>query len=345
MRLGTSALAAFVTGLSAGAARADVTVLTPDRDTSMCEWNGSCATGNEAAIAFGIEVNIVSSDLPATAVLHFDVAAALPAGATINAVELQLRWIASDSAAYGFACSLSKVSETWAEDATWSCRAPPTLSWAVPGGTTSALLAQIPLPPSGSPSVWTSTPTMVADVQAALDQPAQNLGWKPTTSDALTFVGSRESPGTAFRPTLTIDWTPPPPPCSSTSYCIGAVNSRGTSAQIGATGSLSVSQNRFALTLTGAVPHSTAFFLFGDAQQLSPWGNGFLCVGGQLYRVLPAQQLSSTGSGIRPIDMTTNPGFRLTPGSTWNFQCKYRDVAGGGALFNASDGVSVTFCP
>jgi hypothetical protein len=40
------------------------------------------------------------------------------------------------------------------------------------------------------------------------------------------------------------------------------------------------------------------------------------------------------------------PGRRqITAGSTWNFQFWFRDPVAGGASFNLSDGLGVTFCP
>ena len=40
-----------------------------------------------------------------------------------------------------------------------------------------------------------------------------------------------------------------------------------------------------------------------------------------------------------------NPSGQVAVGETWNFQFLYRDLAGGGALFNLTDGLGVTFCP
>jgi hypothetical protein len=35
---------------------------------------------------------------------------------------------------------------------------------------------------------------------------------------------------------------------------------------------------------------------------------------------------------------------QITAGSTWNFQFWFRDPVAGGASFNLSDGLEVTFC-
>jgi hypothetical protein len=39
------------------------------------------------------------------------------------------------------------------------------------------------------------------------------------------------------------------------------------------------------------------------------------------------------------------PTGLVAPGSTWYFQAWFRDPAAGGAAFNLSDGLAVTFCP
>ena len=53
------------------------------------------------------------------------------------------------------------------------------------------------------------------------------------------------------------------------------------------------------------------------------------------------------GTASLPFDNTAppNPSGQVAVGETWNFQFLYRDLAGGGALFNLTDGLGVTFCP
>ena len=55
----------------------------------------------------------------------------------------------------------------------------------------------------------------------------------------------------------------------------------------------------------------------------------------------------SLGQASYAVDNTNppQPSGQITAGSTWNFQFWYRDPAAGGADFNLSDGLEVTFCP
>ena len=43
--------------------------------------------------------------------------------------------------------------------------------------------------------------------------------------------------------------------------------------------------------------------------------------------------------------MPPSPATQITAGSTWNFQNWFRDPAAGGAFFNLSDGLEITFTP
>ena len=321
----------------AASAAADTTNLTPGRDQSITADSVPAGDGSGAFLFAGFDP---TSDLPWRALLHFDVPGALPPGAIVNSVELRLTIVGGQSACFCLPHNLSGLAEDWSENATWGQRVPPTLLWATPGGTTNGLVAMAP--GSATAVVFSSTPSFVARVQSWLDQPSTNHGVLMSNGDATISFASSEHPTAALRPQLVVDWTPG---CTATNHCIGAVNSRGSAAHIAAIGSSSVAQNAFGVSVTGGVPSSSAFLIFADGQQQIPWGNGFLCLDGQLYRVLPPTQFNSTGSLIRPLDLTTNPGFRITPSSTWNFQVKYRDVAAGGANFNSSNAVRVTFCP
>ncbi|MDE0893005.1 MAG: hypothetical protein OSB14_12545, partial [Planctomycetota bacterium] len=55
----------------------------------------------------------------------------------------------------------------------------------------------------------------------------------------------------------------------------------------------------------------------------------------------------STGSGSaqRALDMTASPLSNVQAGDTHHFQLWYRDPAAGGANYNLTDALEITFCP
>lgn len=127
------------------------------------------------------------------------------------------------------------------------------------------------------------------------------------------------------------------------SYCISLPNSTGSAALISAEGSESVSFEDLTLSATPVPPSQPGLFFFGPNQVQIPFGNGFRCVGGQLYRfpVITPTGMTMTFS----VDFSVSPGTQLVGGTTWNFQAWFRDPAGGGSAFNLSDGLEVTFTP
>ena len=128
----------------------------------------------------------------------------------------------------------------------------------------------------------------------------------------------------------------------TTRYCVATTNSLGGAALLFAEGSRDVEVNRFELRALG-VPDGFGAGAYGDMQAQLPVGNGFVCVGGALQRLPIA--VASGGELRLAIDFTAPPtaGGMILAGSTWNFQAWYRDVAAGGAGWNLSDAVSVTF--
>ena len=72
-------------------------------------------------------------------------------------------------------------------------------------------------------------------------------------------------------------------------------------------------------------------------------GDGVLCLGSQLFRSAPAV---ATGNLLTtPFDLASPPvpGATILSGSTWSFQLVFRDLLGGGAGFNFSNGLQLTF--
>lgn len=136
------------------------------------------------------------------------------------------------------------------------------------------------------------------------------------------------------------------PPCPTPfNYCVTSPNSVGAGARITWLGTTRVSRNDFALLCTGARPNTTGLFFYGQSTTQVPFGNGVRCVDNPFFR-LAARQANIFGDITYTLNLNALPvGGQISAGQTWKFQCYYRDIAGGGAMFNASDGLSATWCP
>jgi hypothetical protein len=261
---------------------------------------------------------------------RYDVASTLAPGSVVNSVALGFACIVFNSGGNIEAHSLSIP---------WNCQ---TLTWTGPIGGYG-----LPVGPvldahfvfSGQGTVTMTSAALVAMVQSWADQPWTNNGLMltPTTPACGTFEAYLSTP------TLTVDYTPPCP--GPTSYCVAAPNSVGPGARISIAGSTHVSDHAMTVVVTGVRPGAAGLVFFGGGQQQIPVGNGFFCVDAPMFRVLPGTIADPNGTIVKPIDFDHGSGLNLVPGSVWNFQCQYRDIAGGGAGFNFSDGVTVTICP
>ena len=113
-------------------------------------------------------------------------------------------------------------------------------------------------------------------------------------------------------------------------------------------GSTYVSRNDMALITWGAPPLQPGIYFYGNYEVQVPFGDGYRCVGGNVFRLLDPSFADAQGNVYQPLDFNTPPfdsGLgMITPGSTWSFQWWYRDPAAGGAGFNLSSGIRVTFC-
>jgi len=130
------------------------------------------------------------------------------------------------------------------------------------------------------------------------------------------------------------------------SYCSTSPNSVGPGATMAWTGTARVSFNDLGLVALGLPPGQFGIFFYGPNAVDLPFGEGHLCIGGGVYR-LPVVLSDLLGIAIWELDVTAPPheSGRIEAGATWRFQHWYRDPAGGGAGFNLSDGLEVTFCP
>jgi hypothetical protein len=145
--------------------------------------------------------------------------------------------------------------------------------------------------------------------------------------------------------------TPDECECLVSRHCTAAPNTAGAGAvlDVQAGSSVSLAANDLVLTIVGGPPNKFGIFFYGpNAESETPFGEGFRCVGGSLFRIQPPLQIAGDGSVTRVIDYGTPPmnggGGQVSADSTWNFQFWYRDPQGGPSGFNASDALRITFC-
>jgi len=133
--------------------------------------------------------------------------------------------------------------------------------------------------------------------------------------------------------------------CGVHNACVSEPNSSGAAARMSLAGLPSISLDSFTLLCGGCPPFTTGIFYYGTQPNQVPFGNGYRCVGGMLVRT-PITVASATGVAARTLSLSTSPhSLNLTVGSVRHFQFWFRDVAGGGALFDLSDSLSIQFCP
>jgi hypothetical protein len=126
-------------------------------------------------------------------------------------------------------------------------------------------------------------------------------------------------------------------------YCVAFPNSAfNDGARMGWTGSGSIAANDTVITVSQC-PNRYGMFFFGSSPDLIiPFGNGALCVGGSLWRLLPVSKAVGNANSYT-LDFTgSGPDGGIVSGDTRYFQYWFRDP-GQGAGSNTSDGLQVTF--
>jgi hypothetical protein len=226
-------------------ARADSVTLRPSADTTLHEYFPDNNLGAQTHFNAGTTQNGPRTH----GLVQFDIADALPAGATINSVSLTLEVVGQPvdgDAPSNF--GLHRMLVGWGEgsgsgnppflgraalpgEATWTHRfAQSAQTWAAPGGmagldfvtafSSDTFIYGVNL----SPYVFGSTAMLVSDVQGWLDHPESNFGWMILTQSeneifSARRFGSREDPFRA--PLLEIEFTPVPEPHSMMLWMLG----------------------------------------------------------------------------------------------------------------------------
>lgn len=138
-------------------------------------------------------------------------------------------------------------------------------------------------------------------------------------------------------------------PAYPLNYCPSDENSEhgAYGAAMSFSGSTSLAANDLRLEATRCPANQLSLFLMSQGQNEFPAGNGTFCLGGPFFRVYPASPTGPAGSPTRTLDLTMPPPGAppIVAGATWYFQNWYRDPPAGGALYDFSDGLAVTFAP
>ena len=213
----------------APAAFADSVTLTPAADNTLFESTTGATSDGAGATMFVGRTNQVSN-FRRRGLVRFDVAAAVPAGSTIQSVTLTLFNSQAASPA-DQTIELHAVLASWGEgasnagisggtgapsqpgDATWKHRFFSGTLWTALGGDFApAATATLPVGAEGS-YTWATSPALVAAVQGWLDAPATNFGWLLLGNEAVAATtkrfDTRESADPATRPALTITYEAP----------------------------------------------------------------------------------------------------------------------------------------
>ena len=167
------------------------------------------------------------------ALLAFDIVSHIPAGATIQAVQLQLHLDkAGPNAAGSTPVSLYRLTETWGEgtsnnplnqgygapatpnDVTWNFRFFNTSSWTTPGGSFNGVASASTTLGTGGLIMWGPTAQLAADVQGWLDTPTSNAGWMLRGDEVNNGTASRfdSIQSGTIPPALTVTYQSGPPP-------------------------------------------------------------------------------------------------------------------------------------
>lgn len=133
-------------------------------------------------------------------------------------------------------------------------------------------------------------------------------------------------------------------------YCTSTPNSSGAAAALTPLGSASLTAADLVLDATALPMNQFCLFFCGDQDDFVPGfagSQGNLCIGGTLYRFNGYIQNSGAAGATSlavPFD-DLPPGATFDAGETWYFQTWFRDVTGGVATSNTTNGVRVTFHP
>ncbi len=225
MRPTPCAVAAIATLALTPLVHAEMVVIGADRDNTIFDKGGTSNGAGDYLFAGQTAANRLRRGL-----IHFDVASAVPAGATVTDVTLTLHL--SRSISGPFDVTVHRALADWGEagsdapneegsgapaetgDATWNYAFFSTDPWANAGGDFEAFASATESIGGVGFYDWTSD-QLIADVQSFLDGPGGNFGWfllgaEDNIASTKRF-DTRENPNVAMRPALSVTYVAPAP--------------------------------------------------------------------------------------------------------------------------------------
>jgi hypothetical protein len=227
----------------------DANIATDVKDASIFQNNVDNSNGAGPGMFAG--TNGTSS--PRRGLIEFNIAAKVPAGATITSVQLEMfLGQTAGGGAGSFDIQLHKLTSNWGEgttgststtigatgqgfpanpgDATWNANFFGSSTWTTPGDDYSSIVSATTSVGStvNQGYTWGSTTTMVADVQGWLDTPSSNDGWaviNANETSATTFRAfwTKETTTASLRPELVVTYTPAPEPSTLALLACGGI--------------------------------------------------------------------------------------------------------------------------
>jgi hypothetical protein len=211
-------------------APADQVIIEPAKDNTLYEDSNGALSNGAGEYFFAGKTGANAGFRLHRGLIAFDIAANVPAGATIDSVTLTLHLATGAPGSGDQPAALHRGLADWGEgasnagspggfgapaspdDATWLHTFFDSSFWASAGGDFDPSASATTLIGTRRIFYTWESPEMAADVQSWLDSPSGNFGWTLLGNEAEDLTArryeSRENSDASLRPTLTIDFTP-----------------------------------------------------------------------------------------------------------------------------------------
>lgn len=241
LRASTLAMIVGLSVFTAATATAGVVQINPSKDNTLYEMPDGSLDDNSNGEGIHCFSGHTGFDLTRRAVMAFDIASYVPAGAYISGATLTLYMSQTNAFAPAATVSMQRLTADWGEgasnapleegqgepaapgDATWKHTFYPGSLWSSEGGDFSATASASTLVDQVGTYSWSSA-QLAADVQDMLDNPGGNYGWilvgdesQPMTSKRFD---TREVTVPEQRPVLEIQYVFPIPAASTVGLAI-----------------------------------------------------------------------------------------------------------------------------